>query len=188
LRPSAKQATGRKNAGKRQHPRDGDERSEKISTRDHEEGTRTQDGELGEQQNGCDRVNDEHRGGISRDEGVDPRQLGGRERPGRDEKGDQQGQHNGKREPSLRPAGRQAREDEMLFLWDNAARVHHRSDSSQRLNVRNKARDAQPRFGVVSPEVSTIMRKVPRGATTASHDFHARMRGTSLQRAPVRIT
>jgi hypothetical protein len=108
LRPSAKQATGRKNAGKRQHPRDGDERSEKISTRDHEEGTRTQDGVLGEQQNGCDRVNDEHCRGISRDEGVDPRQLGGRERPGRDEKGDQQGQRNGKRKPSLRPTGRQA--------------------------------------------------------------------------------
>jgi hypothetical protein len=98
-----------------------------------EESTRTQDGELGKQQDSGDRIVHEHRRGISWDEGVDPHCLGGRERPLDDEKDDQQDQHDGKGKPFLRPAGRQAREDEMLFLWDNVGRVHHRSDSSQRL-------------------------------------------------------
>jgi hypothetical protein len=86
-----------------------------------------------EQQDSGDRIDHEHRRGISWNEGVDPRCLGGREWPLSDEKDDQQDQHDGKGKSSLRPAGRQAREDEMLFLRDNGGRVHHRSDSSQRL-------------------------------------------------------
>ena len=72
LRPSAKQATRREDARKGQQPRDQDKRREEISTRDREEGTGTQDGELGKQQDCGDRIVDEYRRGIGRDEGVDP--------------------------------------------------------------------------------------------------------------------
>src|SRR5712672_2523568 len=131
LQPGAKQATWREDAGKGQHPRDDDERSVKISTRDRQQGTRTQDGELSKQQDSGDRIVHEHRRGISRDESVDPPQLDGRERTLRDQKGGQQGEHDGNGKPSLRPAGRQAREDKMLTLWDNDGRLQHRSASSR---------------------------------------------------------
>src|ERR1700704_2520874 len=94
---------------------------------------RTQDGELGKKQNRGDRIDHEQRHGISGDEGVDPSRLDGRERPSHDEKGEQQGQQDRKCKPSLRPAGRQAREDEILFLRDNGGRLHDRSDPSHRL-------------------------------------------------------
>ncbi len=132
LEPGAEQAPWREHARKGQHPRDDDERSEEISTCDHEERTRTQDGELGKQQDSGDQIVHEHRRGISRDEGVDPRQLNPREGPCRDEKYDKQNQHNAKREPLLRWARRQVREDKGLFLR-GGGRLHHRGDSSQRL-------------------------------------------------------
>ncbi len=116
LQPSAKQAIWGEHARKGQHPRDDDERRVEISTRNREEGTRTQDGELGKQQDSGYRIVHEHRRGISRDEGVDPPELDGRERTLRDRKGDQQGEHDGDRKSSLRLAGRQAREDKMRFL------------------------------------------------------------------------
>jgi hypothetical protein len=47
--------------------------------------------------------------------------------------GRRQGEHDGNGKPSLRLAGRQTRECEMLFLWDNDGRLHHWSASSQRL-------------------------------------------------------
>ena len=133
LQPGAKQATRREGARKGQHPRDDDKRREEISIRDHEKRTRTQDRELGKQQDRGDQIDHEQRRDIGRDEGVDPPQLDARERPGHDEKGDQQGEHDREGKPSLRPAGRQAREDEILFLWDNDGRLHHSSDPSRRL-------------------------------------------------------
>ncbi len=75
-----------------------------------------------------------------------------------EEKDDQQGEHNGKGKPSLRPAGRQARKDEMLFLRDNGGCFHHRSDSSQRLEraARSSHRcatriPAMPQFAAIAP-------------------------------------
>jgi hypothetical protein len=56
-----------------------------------------------------------------------------RKPPGYGEKGNQQGEHDGKGKPRLRPAGRQVREDEMLFLRDNGGCFNHRSDSLRRL-------------------------------------------------------
>ncbi|MCP3388851.1 hypothetical protein NLM27_08675 [Bradyrhizobium sp. CCGB12] len=78
------------------------------------------------QQDSGDRIVHEHRRGISRDEGVDPRQLNPREGPCRDEKCDKQNQHDAKREPLLRQARRQVREDKVLFHWGGCC-VHHRS-------------------------------------------------------------
>ena len=79
-----------------------------ISARDRQGGMRTQHGELRKQQDSGDRIDHEHRRGVSQDEGVDPPHLDGLEPPLRDEKGDQQGEHDGKGKPSLRPAGRHA--------------------------------------------------------------------------------
>jgi hypothetical protein len=76
-----------------------------ISARDRQGGMRTQHGELCKQQDSGDRIVHEHCRGVSRDEGVDPPHLDGRERPLHDEKGDQQGEHDGKGKPCLRPAG-----------------------------------------------------------------------------------
>src|SRR5260370_9998469 len=117
-----------------------------MSSWDCEEGTGTQDGELGKQQERRDQIVHEHRRGISWDEGVDPRGLDGREWPLSNEKGDQQDQHDGKGKPSLRPAGRQAREDEMLFLRDNGGCVHHRNEAPRRLE---RAASSSYRFAIL---------------------------------------
>src|SRR5262249_12932279 len=139
LQPGAEQAAWREHARKGQQPRDDDERREQISARDYEKRTRTQDGELGEQQGRGDRIVHEHRHRISRDEGIDPWKLDGRERAGGEEKGDQQGQHNGKGKPFLRQARRQVREDEMLFLWCGSRRVCHRSAPRRGWSARNQS-------------------------------------------------
>src|SRR5262249_23400108 len=82
--------------------------------------------------------------GVSRDEGADPPRLDGRQRPGRDDKGDEQRQHNSKGEPALRQARRQVRENEMLFLWCSSWRVRHRS---RPLGARARATDLIGRRG-----------------------------------------
>ena len=73
-----------------------------IATRDHEDGARAENGELGEQEDRGDRVVHEHRRRVGRDEGVDPARLNARERPGSDEYEDQQAEHDSKSEPFLR--------------------------------------------------------------------------------------
>jgi hypothetical protein len=163
LQSGTEQAGGHKQARKGQRPRDDDERSEDISARDREEGTRTQDGELGKQQDSGDRIVHETRRGISRDDGVDPCQLDVRDRP--DRQGDQQGQHDGKGKPFLPPAGRQACEDEILFLRDNGGRVHHRSNSSQRLE---RAARSLYRFDTLIPGCLSSPPFWPLGRLTTS--------------------
>src|SRR5262249_40201192 len=116
LQSGAKQATGRKHARKGQHPRDHDERRVEISTRYRKERTRAQDGELCEEKTSREQIGHEDRSGVGRDEGTDPPRLDGRQRPSRDGKGDEQGQHDSKGEASLRQTRRQVRENEMLFL------------------------------------------------------------------------
>jgi hypothetical protein len=81
-----------------------------------EECTRTQDGELREQQRRGNRVNHKHRTGISGNEGVDLRQPEVREGSSYEEKGDKQEQHDAKSESLLRQAWRQARKDKVLLL------------------------------------------------------------------------
>ncbi len=121
--------------------------------------------ELGKQQDSGDRIVHEHRRGISRDEGVDPPQLDGREQPLRDEIGDQQGEPDCKGKPFLRPAGRQAREDEILFLWDNGGCLHHRSNPSQRLE---RAARSSYRFATLIPGCLSSPPFRPLGRLTTS--------------------
>jgi hypothetical protein len=79
----------------RQDPQDQHQRREQISARYHEQGRRAEDGELGEQQNGRDRLAQQQRRCIGRREGGDVAGLDTRERPGSGEKCDQHGDHNG---------------------------------------------------------------------------------------------
>ncbi len=181
LQPGAKQASWREDARKGQHPRNDDERSEEISTCDREQGTRTQDGELGKQQNSGDRIVHEHRRGISRDEGVDPPQLDGRERPVRDQPGDQQGEHEDKGKPFLRPAGRHAREDEMLFAWDNGDRLHHRRASSRRLE---RAARSSFRFATLVTGCLSSPPFLPIGSADDEQGSVAASEGAGLARLP----
>jgi hypothetical protein len=77
LQPGAKQAAGREYARKGQHPRDDDQRRIEVSTRYRKQGTRPQDGELGEQQHSREQIDHEYGGSVSRDEGADPARLDG---------------------------------------------------------------------------------------------------------------
>jgi hypothetical protein len=82
---------------------------------------------------------------------LDPRQLDGRERPSRNEKGDQQGQHNRKGKPALRKrACRAPLPDDALKIvargvdkGDQAAAWKHTEESNdliQRLPLCGRAR------------------------------------------------
>ena len=122
LQAANQAALWRKHAWKRQDVRDQDKRREEISTRDHEDGARAQNGKLGEQEDRGDRIAHEHRSRIGRDEGVDPARLDARKRPSGDQhKDDQDAEHDSKSQPFLRRTWRQAREDEKIFLWDVTA-------------------------------------------------------------------
>src|SRR5262249_41904934 len=105
----AKQATGREYARKGQHPRDQDQRREDP----HRE-----EGEWGKEKKSRKKMGPEHGGGKNGKEGIAPPRLQGRERPNRDERGEEdQSSHVGKGQPSLRCAWRQAREDKTFFFW-----------------------------------------------------------------------
>jgi len=104
----------RKYAWKCERPRNCDERCQEIAIRQGEERARTQEGKLREEQGCGDRVDDENRSAIGGNEGVDPPQWQGRERACRDDKANEQHQHNAKREPSLNCAGRQIGEHKLM--------------------------------------------------------------------------
>ena len=98
-----------------------------ISTRDQENGARSQNRELGVQEYRGDRISHEHPGRIDRDERVDRAQLHATERPDDQVKGDDQAEHDADSEAFLPRTWRQAREDEMLVL----RHARHRSEASR---------------------------------------------------------
>src|SRR5262249_58101383 len=80
---------------------------------------------MGKKNTSLKQTDNNHRRSMNRNEGIDPPRLEGRERPNRDETGEDQGNHDGKGQPSLRQARRQGGEDKTLFLWDSRRRLVH---------------------------------------------------------------
>ena len=101
LQTANESSVWRKHSGKRQDPRNEDERSEKISTRDDEDGARAQNGKLDKEQNRRDRIADEHRRCISRNECSDRRGLDAPKRPGGDQNEDDQQSDARRQEPAV---------------------------------------------------------------------------------------
>ena len=123
-----KRPSGHKQTWKHQDVWDQDKRREEISTRNHEYGTRAQNGKLGVQQDRGDRIVDEHRRHISRDEGVEPGKPTCHERTkGDQDKDDQHAEHEGKSQPLLRRLGDKLEKTKCCPSGTTVARLLYRS-------------------------------------------------------------
>src|ERR671912_371214 len=85
---------------------------------------------MGVKQDRGDRIIDEHRCYISRDEGVEPAEMHATERTSGDQDiSDQYAKHDRKSHPFLRGSWRQARKEKLLFVRDDG--FLYRSDGGR---------------------------------------------------------
>src|SRR6185369_9578034 len=119
-------AVWRQHVWKREDVRDDQKRGKEISTRDHENGPRAQNGELSVQEYRGDQIGHEHARRIDRDERVVRAQLDAAEHPNNEVEGGHQPQHNTESETFLPGTWREIREDEILVLGDAGGYVMHR--------------------------------------------------------------
>src|SRR5450631_1763793 len=131
LRSGPEEAGRRKRAGKSQRVRNDDQRTEKISAREHQERPLTHDRELSEQQGGGEEVVDEERGLESRDESGDRRKLGVRKRH-REGECDEQGDDDGDSQLALSRCRRQRRQQELGFIGRRLVHWHSKRCSPTR--------------------------------------------------------
>jgi hypothetical protein len=114
LRPGAEQTGRRERAGKSQRVRNRDQRGEKIAAGEHQDGALARDRKLSKQQRRREPVVDQQSHLNGRNEGIQRREL----HPGEwqhHHEGDEQSQHNRKREPALSRCRRQRRQQDARF-------------------------------------------------------------------------
>src|SRR4029079_10655109 len=101
----------------------------KISARNHEQRLGLKNRKLRKQQDRGEQIGYRHRGGVNRDERVEPGELDAPEFPHRKRQSGQQGNEAAERKPLLCPAWSQARDCEFLPLRGGGPCLVHASAS-----------------------------------------------------------